>query len=572
MLQSFRGNKFIRSYVAMKKIMAFLLAMSFSLTLISSFAKIGFNGNGSAELPYLIDSAEDLINLSDMVYKGESFEGKHFLMTEDIELNDTKDFYSWEQDAPLNELRPIGGVTAYFKGIFDGNGKTIKGFYFSDTSKNYAGIFGYIKDAEIKNLNVEKSYVSGRSDVGLIAGIAENSKIENVRTEGMVFAKDEAGGIAGSLKESKIEKAISSAEIKSEGHSGGIAGYAEKSEIIYSASKNDVSGGLTSGGITGHLVDGMVKNSYSLGEISADTYAGGIVGYLPEESDISFAYATGNIISEKVSGGIAGVSYGSLDSVYFKGFVTGEYKGAIAGVNSPLDYEGKFPFYGEVQNAFFAEDRCESAFGYTLAEEDDHDIMGLKASKLDSAFIKKYILKPFVSEENLKEYSDEAWNFNEKNPKLWFEDKQFAEEKPNEDAVKPEIGVKTGEVVSTDIRAYIEGKELKAVNIGGKMAVALKDLREFGFEVLFDEEKREVSVTYKGGEIKPTYVYEDDGKEVGSYISDVLSTDISAYLDGKKTESFNAEGYTHVYFRSLELFGEVSFDEEKREAHLKLNK
>ena len=44
------------------------------------------------------------------------------------------------------------------------------------------------------------------------------------------------------------------------------------------------------------------------------------IGYLPEESDISFSYATGNIISEKVSGGIAGVSYGSLDSVYFKGF------------------------------------------------------------------------------------------------------------------------------------------------------------------------------------------------------------------------------------------------------------
>ena len=559
----------------MKKILVLMLTLIFSLGLLSSFAKNEFDGKGTPDSPYLIENAEDLTLLSDAVYNGDSFDGKYFLLTRDIVLNDIKKFYSWEEEAPENELRPIGGAVNCFKGIFEGNGKTIKGFYFSDTSKNYAGLFGYIKDAEIKNLNVEKSYVSGRSDVGLIVGIAENSKIENVRAEGIVFAKDEAGGIAGSLKESKIEKAISSVEVKSEGHSGGIAGYAEKSEIIYSASKNDVSGGLTSGGIAGHFVDGTVENAYSLGEISADTYAGGIVGYLPEESDISFSYAVGNIISEKVSGGIAGVSYGNLDSVYFKGFVTGEYKGAITGINSPLDYEGKFPFYGEVQNAYFAEDRCESAFGYTLAEEDDHDIMGLKASKLDSGFIRSYILKPFISDENIGENPDEVWTFKEKNPKLWFEENPIIEEKPGDvenPSERPEIGVKMGEVVSTDIRAYIEGKELKAVNIGGKMAIALKDLRDFGFEVLFDEEKREVKVSYKGGEIKPAYVYEDGGKDVGSYISDVLSTDITAYLDGKNTESFNAEGYTHVYFRSLELFGEVSFDEEKREAHLKLNK
>ena len=104
------------------------------------------------------------------------------------------------------------------------------------------------------------------------------------------------------------------------------------------------------------------------------------------------------------------------------------------------------------------------------------------------------------------------------------------------------------------------------------MAIALKDLREFGFEVLFDEDKREVKVAYKGGEINSSFDYEDDEKEIGSYMSDVLSTDIVAFLEGEKTESFNAEGYTHIYFRSLEAYGEVSFDEEKREAKLTLDK
>ena len=561
----------------MKKLTAFMLAVVFSLSLMCSQAKIkGFSGDGSKNNPYLIQSEKDLYLLSDMVYNGESFEGKYFLLMEDILMNDTKKFYSWEDMPPENEWRPIGTPTTYFRGFFDGNGKTVTGIYLSDTSKNYAGLFGYIKNAEIKNLSVEKSYISGRNDIGLICGIAENSVIENVRAEGIVVARDNGGGIAGSVDESSVSKVLSSVEVISGGHAGGIIGLSEKTDIVYASSKSDIKGILTSGGIAGHLVDGKIENAYSEGEITAESYSGGIAGYLPEESDIYYAYSVGNILSEKAAGGIAGLSYGSINSVYFKGFLAGEYKGGISGINSPLSEEMDFIDYGDVSNAYYAEDRCDNPFGYTVAEEDEQDVLGLKSSKLDSLFIKKYILNPFSSEDNLTENPGDCWVFKDKNPKLWFEGKPLLEEKPAEDeerpSDKPEIGIKTGEVVSTDIRAYIEGKELKAVNIGGKMAVALKDLREFGFEVLFDEEKREVSVTYKGGEIKPTYVYEDDGFDIGSYISDVLSTDIEAYLEGEKTESFNAEGYTHIYFRSLEAYGEVSFDEEKREARLVIDK
>lgn len=557
----------------MKKIIALATALVFSLTLTVSFAKRDFKGAGTKSSPYLIESAEDLLLLSDRVYEGESFEDRYFLLTEDITLNDTDKFYSWEEDAPENVFKPIGAVHSCFKGSFDGNGKTLTGLYVSDTSKNYAGLFGYVKGGKIKNLTVEKAYVNGRSNVGVVAGIAVNSEIENVRAEGIVFAKDNSGGIAGSLSESKIVNAIADVEVTSLGMAGGIAGYAYISEINSAASRLEVSGILASGGIVGHMKDSKVKNAYSEGEITAKTYSGGIAGYMDEFSTAEYVYALGNVISEKAAGGIAALSYGDIKSAYFKGFVSGEYKGALVGINSPLSEEKDID-YGDIENAYYAEDRCENAVGYTAAEEDDHDILALKASKIDNSFIKSYIFNSFLSVENLTESPDDVWVFKGKNPALWIEYPEAYEKPENEEnekpSVKPETGLKTGEVISTDIRAYIDGSEIKAVNIAGKMAIALRDLREFGFDVNFDEVKRAVTVSYKGGEITSSYESEETDKEIGSYISDVLSTDIEAYLEGEKTESFNAEGYTHVYFRDLSLFGEVSFDEDKREAHLEL--
>lgn len=557
----------------MKKIMALTLALVLSLALIASFAENGFDGSGTKASPYLIKSAEDLSLLSDMVYEGESFEDRYFLLTEDIVINDTDKFYSWEDNAPENTIRPIGDARNFFKGNFDGNGKTVTGLYFSDTAKNYVGLFGYVKGGEIKNLNIEKAYVNGRSDIGVVVGYADGTKLENLFAEGIVSGKENVGGIAGTVSEGVIKNAVSKVEVTSLGKAGGIAGYAYLSEIGNVTSKLEVSGVLASGGIVGHMKDSRVKNAYSEGEITAESYSGGIAGYMDEFCTAEYVYARGNVISEKAAGGIAALSYGDIKSAYYKGFVTGEYKGALVGINSPLSEKPDID-YGDIENSYFAEDRCENAVGYTVAEEDDYDILALKAEKIDNAFIKSYIFNSFSSVENLTEAPDDVWVFKGKNPALWIEFPETYEKPDTEEnekpSVKPEIGIKTGEVISTDIRAYIEGYEIKAVNIAGKMAIALKDLREFGFDVTFDEVKKTVNVSYKGGEITSSYVSEETDKEIGSYISDVRSTDIEAYLEGKKTESFNAEGYTHVYFRDLSLFGDVSFDEDRREAHLEL--
>ena len=50
-----------------------------------------------------------------------------------------------------------------------------------------------------------------------------------------------------------------------------------------------------------------------------------------------------------------------------------------------------------------------------------------------------------------------------------------------------------GEVYTTDITAYINGYEIPAYNIGGSVAVAVADLRNYGFTVDYDNTLRQSS-------------------------------------------------------------------------------
>lgn len=75
---------------------------------------------------------------------------------------------------------PIGTKDSAFEwGEFDGQGHFITNLTVSDTSLEYAGLFGYVTDhATIKNLGVFGEF-SGGEYVGGIAGYSENSEITN---------------------------------------------------------------------------------------------------------------------------------------------------------------------------------------------------------------------------------------------------------------------------------------------------------------------------------------------------------------------------------------------------------
>ncbi|MFB7304654.1 M26 family metallopeptidase [Heyndrickxia sporothermodurans] len=126
-------------------------------------------GAGTKINPYEIYNVNDLVETYS--YKGLDV---YFKLMNDIAL-------------PSNDSRfPISSFT----GVFDGNGKKLSGLYISKSTTIGVGLFGYIFNATIKNLEISNFNVMGESKVGALAGESfENCLIENVFTSGTSFSQ-----------------------------------------------------------------------------------------------------------------------------------------------------------------------------------------------------------------------------------------------------------------------------------------------------------------------------------------------------------------------------------------------
>ena len=129
-------------------------------------------GSGTEADPFRIENAKQLAYLAKTVNAGERYARKHFRLECDIVLNNTetdnKMINNWS--AYASEWVPIGDDNNCFSGIFDGKGEDGKIHYISGlkvTSDNDScGLFGYILNGTVKNLNVFESYVCGWNHVG----------------------------------------------------------------------------------------------------------------------------------------------------------------------------------------------------------------------------------------------------------------------------------------------------------------------------------------------------------------------------------------------------------------------
>lgn len=113
-----------------------------------------FQGLGTEANPYEISSEVALAYLAEQVNEsaGESFEGKYFILTDDLDLG----AHYW---VPIGK-DPLNA----FRGILDGNGKTIYNLYIRQTENAYpaAGLFGYMGNgAKIEHLTIEGGTVEG---------------------------------------------------------------------------------------------------------------------------------------------------------------------------------------------------------------------------------------------------------------------------------------------------------------------------------------------------------------------------------------------------------------------------
>ena len=192
---------------------------------IDIYADSYAGGDGSKTNPYEIATAEQLAKLARDVNNGNTFRGKYFKLTADIDLSGG----IW---MPIGKYYNYGnGKNRLFFGKFDGNGHVIKNMHIQwedadDNAKSVWGLFSTLQGESstnlttVTNLIIEKARVEKKSgftpdgpsyNVGVVAGeIYGNTELSNIIIRGSeITDKDETyeinretkiGGIAGNVQ------------------------------------------------------------------------------------------------------------------------------------------------------------------------------------------------------------------------------------------------------------------------------------------------------------------------------------------------------------------------------------
>ena len=279
--------------------------------------------------------------------------------------------YILVSDITLTESwTPIGDNENRFTGIIDGNGKSIHGLKFKDSSRNGAGFIGVAEGAVVKNLSIVGATIYGGQSVGGVVGLSyAPTTVENCYTSGVFSGWDHIGGIIGGSRQSDP--------------------VGEFSEVINCFSTAAViSTDHQAGGIVGAAVDLVVQDTYFAG-IATCPYnrTGGIVALL----DLGTAQIYNSVVF----------------SPYLKGNVTNRILGGFNDGTTPVlinNYswentevyrEGVLYFDGEndpdgVDGEHSTESRLKSTSFYTTELNWNNSIWNFEEGKLPVLSFQSY--------------------------------------------------------------------------------------------------------------------------------------------------------------------------------------
>jgi hypothetical protein len=231
-------------------------------------------GTGTAEDPYQIATAADLIALNEMP---EDYD-KHFVLVEDIDLAPNLPggrVFDGAVIAPDADVAERGFQGMHFAGVLDGNGHTIS--HLTITGDSYVGLFGKLGPAGIVS-NLVMEAVELGATVGAVGGLVGYNEgcVVTSRSSGSVSGNSGAGGLVGHNSGS-ILASHSSAAASGSGYIGGLVGFND-AYVAASYSSGPVSGGAAVGGLVGQNRRGTITMSYSTGLVSGDSAIGGLVG------------------------------------------------------------------------------------------------------------------------------------------------------------------------------------------------------------------------------------------------------------------------------------------------------
>lgn len=307
----------------------FLLSWAlFLCSLTVALAQFSGSGSGTESDPYLIFYADQLSQVRNFLNK----DGVYFKLMTDIDLT------GWiEENSPNQGWQPIGVEASPFKGIFDGNGHTIKNIIIKRPKTNYVGVFGYANGATFSNLTIQGT-IEGSDDVGALAGYAKESSFTAINVDAEVKGNASVGGIVGYNSKGKfVGCKLINGTLAGTSETGGMVGTNQGSSVNTTVFSNcevhaNVSGGNFTGGFAGKLAFGKFSGCIVYGEVSGQDKVGGFVGGITESiydetKNSSFKHGQADIDScayyglikgrNSVGGYIGGVDTGDNNLNYY---------------------------------------------------------------------------------------------------------------------------------------------------------------------------------------------------------------------------------------------------------------
>ena len=240
-------------------------------------------GDGSEQNPFLIENEAQLSHLQQTVTAGETYQGKYFRMTADLDMGGKQmPSIGHYNDYTTQENPELVRESKVFRGTFDGDFHTIDNLTIvsnnAEATLGGLGLFAVsYPETRICNLTLGQGVTVEGSEfdnVGGFVGYSAGGNVENCRILGTVNGGGmNVGGIVGSVEESMtITGCVNAGRLVGHSFAGGIVGYANLSKIQNCYSSAVISCPLASwvGGILGWAVESTVNNCYAIGPVEAE--------------------------------------------------------------------------------------------------------------------------------------------------------------------------------------------------------------------------------------------------------------------------------------------------------------
>ena len=340
------------------------LAAIFLCCMATTFAQFSGSGSGTESDPYLILNPIQLNQLRNFL----NISGVYFKLMADIDLTEFL-----EDENPDQGWQPVGSSSsAAFKGIIDGNGKTISGLWINRGSTEYVGFCGYTTGAVIKNVTIIANNIVGKNSVAGISGHSDNSTISSVTFNGTIKGGSMVGGIVGGGGDKlTLSNCKATVTINASGdYVGGLIGkndagsYVNVSGCHVSNSKifgNNYVGGACGGNVGDHSSSNSLSSCYIYADVTGKERVGGICGFSENfclTVNLNKCGFVGNVNGTTRVGGlvgfinITGAHRNAQNSCFAIGSVTatGDYAGGLIGYDKGYSSS----YYNNVSNSYYS--------------------------------------------------------------------------------------------------------------------------------------------------------------------------------------------------------------------------